>query len=272
MSERDGFEPGVPCWVDTWQDDAEAAVEFYSGIFGWECERTSPEGAERTHYLCYVRGRRVAGIGAPIPVEGHDPVWGTYITVDDVDETIAKAKEAGGKVAMEPFEALDGGRMALLVDPTGGVFMVWRNGENDGAQLVNEPGAWSMSVLHTRDTKAAGDFYVAVFGWTTETFEMGDDELTIFRLPGFVGGEPSQPVSRETVAAMQEMSAEGFPEHIPPHWGVDFWVADCDATAAKAKELGGTLIQEPFDSPGFRNAVIRDPQGAVLSISQLLAG
>jgi predicted enzyme related to lactoylglutathione lyase len=222
--------------------------------------------------MCNLRGRRVAGIGSPVPVEGHDPVWGIHITVDDVDETIAKGTEAGGKVAMEPFEALDGGRMALLVDPTGGVFMAWRNGENNGAQLVNEPGAWSMSALHTRDTQAAAEYYGAVLGWSTETFDMGDGELTIFRLPGFVGGEPSQPVSRETVAVMREMSAKDFPEDVPPHWHCDFWVADCDGTAVKAKELGGNLIAEPFDTPPFRSAVIRDPQGATFSISQLVAG
>jgi uncharacterized protein len=271
VSERDGFQQGVPCWVDTWQPDAEAAVEFYSGIFGWECERTSPEGAPRTHYMCNLRGRRVAGIGSPVPMEGHEPVWGTYVSVDDVDETVAKATEAGGKVVLEPFDALDGGRMALLVDPSGGVFMAWRNGENNGAQLVNEPGAWSMSVLHTRDTQAAADFYGAVLGWTTETFDMGG-ELTLFRLPGFEGGEASQPVSRETVAVMQDMAAEGFPDEVPPHWHCDFWVADADGTAARAKELGGSLIAEPADVPGFRSAVVRDPQGATFSISQLVGG
>jgi uncharacterized protein len=254
--------------VDTWQPDAEAAVDFYSQIFGWDCERTSPEGAPRTHYMCNLRGRRVAGIGSPPAVPDHTPVWGTYVTVDDLDETVAKAMDAGGKVAMEPFEALDGGAMALLVDPTGGVFMAWRNGENNGAQLVNEPGAWSMSMLHTRDVEAAKAFYSAVFGWTYESF----GEMDLACVPGYVGGEPQQPVSRETVAVLSDMTTEEFPEEVSSHWGVDFWIADADAAAEKTVELGGTARTEPFDTPGFRSAVLADPQGAVFTVSQLLAG
>jgi uncharacterized protein len=58
----------------------------------------------------------------------------------------------------------------------------------------------------------------------------------------------------------------------PARWNVDFWVADADATAARAARLGGTVVVEPHDVPGFRNAVVADPQGAVLSVSQLMAG
>jgi predicted enzyme related to lactoylglutathione lyase len=53
-------------------------------------------------------------------------------------------------------------------------------------------------------------------------------------------------------------------------WAVDLWVHDADATAATAAQLGGTVLVGPRDVPGFRNAVIADPQGASLSISQLL--
>jgi len=44
VSERDGYEHGVPCWVDTWQPDADAAVAFYTQLFGWEAEETTPRG------------------------------------------------------------------------------------------------------------------------------------------------------------------------------------------------------------------------------------
>ena len=64
MSERDGFAPGVPCWVDTWQPDADAAVGFYTELFGWEAEDTMPDGVEGTHYMCSLRGRDVAAIAS----------------------------------------------------------------------------------------------------------------------------------------------------------------------------------------------------------------
>ena len=45
MPERDGYIPGVPCWVDTSQPDPEAALPFYRGLFGWEFEDVMPEGS-----------------------------------------------------------------------------------------------------------------------------------------------------------------------------------------------------------------------------------
>ena len=269
MSERSGYQHGVPCWVDTWQPDLEAAVAFYTDLFGWDAEETSPPGADRRHFMCTLRGRRVAGIGSPPPISGHAPVWGTYVWVDEVEGAVAKATEAGGVVVLEPFDALDGGRLALLADPTGGVIAVWQVGENSGAQLVNEPGAWSMSALHTHDLEAAKAFYNAVFGWNYETF--GDERgMTLALVHGYEGGEPEQPVSRETVAVIADMS--GLPDEVPSHWGVDFWIADTDAAVVKATDLGGSVVQPPTDSPGFRSAVLADPQGAVFTISQLLVG
>jgi len=42
MPERDGYIPGVPCWIDTSQPDPEAAVGFYTDLFGWEFEDVMP--------------------------------------------------------------------------------------------------------------------------------------------------------------------------------------------------------------------------------------
>jgi predicted enzyme related to lactoylglutathione lyase len=60
---------------------------------------------------------------------------------------------------------------------------------------------------------------------------------------------------------------------IPPHWNVNFLVADTDALAEQARELGATIVMEPTDTiTGFRGAAIADPQGAVFSISAIKAG
>lgn len=269
MSERDGYEAGVPCWVDTWHDDPAAAKRFYEGIFGWEIEDPGEDG----YAICRLRGRDVAAIGSPIP-EGAPPraVWSTYVKVDDADEAAARAREAGGEVAVEPFDSLDGGRLAIVADPGGSVIALWEQGEHGGAQLVNEPGAWSMSICHTRDPDACRPFYSALFGWETEAFEAGGSTVELFRLPGYEGGEPEQPVPRDVVAVMIEMDAHGFPAEVPAHWGVDFWTDDADAAAAKARELGGQVILEPTDNPPFRQAALLDPGGASLTVSQLKLG
>jgi uncharacterized protein len=268
MSERDGFEPGVPCWVDTWQPDADAAVSFYTQLFDWEAEDTMPEGVEGKHYMCRLRGRDVAAVASS--PEGAPPVtaWTTYVWVDDADATVAKALDAGGSVLKEPFDALDGGRIAIIADPAGAALGVWQPGTHKGAQLVNEPGAYSMSGLVTPDPDGAKRFYPAVFGWDIRTFEMGDDELVMWTVPGFIGGEPQQPVPRDVAAVVLPASDAG--DAAPPHWSVDFWIADVDQAAAKVAELGGQVLAEPYDVPntGLRQGAFADPQGATFSLTQ----
>jgi uncharacterized protein len=84
----------------------------------------------------------------------------------------------------------------------GHCFGVWQPGAHKGAQLVNEPGAWAMSQLDTSDTEGAKAFYGAVLGWETDTFDVGEGEITLWRVLGYVGGEPEQPVSREMIGVM----------------------------------------------------------------------
>jgi len=54
---------------------------------------------------------------------------------------------------------------------------------------------------------------------------------------------------------------------VPPHWSVNFAVRDADAIARQAVTLGGGILMAPTDSPGFRSAVIRDPQGGTIAVS-----
>ena len=227
MSERNGYEHGVPCWVDTWREDVNPAAAFYGEIFGWDVVGAEPAG-EDAYAMCTLRERMVAGIGSPLPPAApkSPAAWTTYVQVDDVDETAAKVRAAGGSVLAEPFDSLDGGRIAIIADPSGAALGVWRLGEHRGAELVNEPSAWAMSFLMSPDPDAAARFYGAVFGWETESF----GPATMFRLPGFVGGEPSQPVPRDVVAVMMPA-----PEGAPPAWGVNFWVATSMASRRRRR-------------------------------------
>jgi predicted enzyme related to lactoylglutathione lyase len=248
MSERDGYEPGVPCWVDTWQPDADAALAFYTELFGWEAEDTMPPGIAGTHYMCRLRGRDVAAIASRPQAAPPSAGWNTYVWVAEAKESCAKAVEAGGSIVMEPFESLDGGRIAILADRAGATFGVWQPGSHRGAQLVNEPSAWAMSALSTSDPDGSTSFYGEVFGWETETFDAGDAQVTMWKLPGYVGGEPQQPVARDVVATMLPSDGDGP----PPSWRVDFWVMDADDVARLASESGGRVIvpRTTFPAPG----------------------
>jgi uncharacterized protein len=126
--------------------------------------------------------------------------------------------------------------------------------------------------LNTRDTEGTKVFYGAVLGWETDTFDMGEVEITLWRVPSYMGGEPEQPVSLEVVGVMAPMSGDWFPAAATPHWSVNFWVDDTDAIADRAVQLGGKAAVPPHDAPGFREAVLADPQGATFSVSKLTAG
>jgi uncharacterized protein len=265
MSERDGFQPGVPSWVDVMGPDVGSLTRFYGSVFGWDFTGPGemPGDPPGEYFVARLGGRDVAGV-ATLPADAKEPGWNTYIQVDDVDDTARRLEEAGGAVLAQPFDAPPAGRIAVVADPEGASFAIWRPGERRGAQLVNEPGAWSMSALNPGDRERAESFYGSVFGWTVDSFQLGDIDVGLFRLPGYVGGEPEQPVPRDLVATMIPQPGRA------PAWGVDFWVDDVDRAAAAAGDSGGSVVSPPEDVPGFRQAVLADPNGVPFSVSQLM--
>jgi predicted enzyme related to lactoylglutathione lyase len=273
MSERDEYPTGVPCWVDTMQPDAEAAARFYGALFGWELAGPAATGdPPGSYFVARVRGGDVAGIGSPPPAHQRPPtVWNTYVAVESADAAAEAARGAGGTVLAEPFDVPPAGRLGVVADPAGAAFGVWEAGEREGAQRVNEPGAWSMSLLATSDPEGAKAFYGAVFGWETEGFELDGAQFWLWRLPGYVGGEPAQPVPRDLVAVMAPLGADP-PAGASPSWSVDFWVDDVDATATRVAELGGAVVVEPASTPIARQATLADPEGATFTVSRVTAG
>lgn len=267
MSERDGYAAGVPCWVATVHGDPGKAVGFYSELFGWQAANVMAPGSPGEYYVCKLGGRDVAAIGSQRG-GGEPPVsaWGTYIWVDNTDEAAARVGDAGGSIVTEPFDLGQSGRLAIVTDPARAVFCLWQANEHRGAQVVNEPGAWAMSMLNTHDPEGAKAFYGAVFGWETDSFDMGGGEITLWRMPGYEGGEPEQPVPRDVIGTMMASSGEE-----PPTWSVDFWVEDADAAAGRAAELGGEVTMPPFDTPVGSTAVLADPEGAAFSVSRVSA-
>jgi predicted enzyme related to lactoylglutathione lyase len=116
INERDGYQPGVPCWVDTFQPDPDSALSFYAELFGWKVDSRMSSDSLRKYFVCTLRGRDVAAIGSQ-PSKDIPPDWNTYVWVDSIDDVAAKATEEGGSVVLEPFESLGGGRAVMLADP-----------------------------------------------------------------------------------------------------------------------------------------------------------
>ena len=277
MAERDRYIPGVPCWVDTTQPDPQAAAEFYGGLFGWEFEEKMPEGSGMHYLEATIGGRRAAAISSQ--PEGSPPqaTWNSYVWVESADDAAAKVKEAGGTVISEPMDVMDAGRLAIFADPEGAVFGVWQANEHRGAAVVNEHGGVNFNDLNTRDAESAKAFYGAVFGWRALEMEGG---FSMWVLPGY--GDFLEEINPGTKERNTELGApEGFVDVVasiapipddqpdtPAHWGITFAVDDADAAAAKATELGGSLVMPPTDMPWVRMSVIADPQGATFVASQ----
>jgi predicted enzyme related to lactoylglutathione lyase len=184
-------------------------------------------------------------------------VWTCYLAVDDADAAAARIADGGGRAIAPPMDVMDLGRMGVFVDPTGAAFGIWQAGTFAGAGIVNEPGALIWNELLTRDVSAATDFYRAALGLTPKTSDGTEVPYTELQVDG------------ATVAGMMEMSGLQWPAEIPPHWAVYFDVADCDASCARAQELGGAVAVPPTDIPIGRFAALTDPHGASFSIIQM---
>lgn len=272
MPERDGYIAGVPCWIDTTQPDPDAAASFYTGLFGWDVENVMPAEEPAKYLIARIRGGDVAAISSQWEGAPREAVWNTYIWVDDADESAAKAREAGGSIVGEPVDVGEAGRMAVLSDPQGAVFSVWQAREHRGARVVNEHGALNFNVLQTGELELAKRFYGAVFGWTT--LDLGSGQF--WAMSAY--GDYLENLTPGTRAQAAEFGAPGFEEVVAAiapltsgyagaSWNVTFGTENADATAAKATELGGTVVVPPVDAPYSRLTVLRDPQGAAFTAS-----
>jgi predicted enzyme related to lactoylglutathione lyase len=253
---RDAYLPGVPCWIDLRQPDPEAARSFYGGLFGWSF-------TDEPYAIASIDGRAVAAVA---PGDGRN--WNMYVAVSNIEATAEKVTAAGGRTA-GATEDVEVGRLAPFVDSVGASFLVWEARQFPGAQLVNAPGAWNFNDLATGDQEGAERFYGAVFGWEVTEMEFGK----CWRRPGYgdhlVASDPS-------LQAMRDVAPEGFfdavawlnPGNGDAHWNTTWGVADCDASVARAVELGARVVVEPFDAPYIRASVVEDPQGGVITLSQ----
>ena len=114
--------------------------------------------------------------------------------------------------------------------------------------------------LMTSDPQAAVAFYCGVVGWKSQVWGQGVD-YTMFVAPsGPVGGVMTLPEEARTMGAT-------------PHWLTYIGTPDCDATCARAAELGGRVLKAPGDIPTVgRFAILLDPFGAAFAVFTPLAG
>src|SRR3990170_2685009 len=113
---------GAPAWFELVTPDPDAAREFLSATFGWGFV---PYPAYPGYHVAEVQGHGVGGVRGPMPDEPDPgPRWVTFVTVDDVDATVAAAQEAEAQVVMPPTDMEGVGRMTIYSHPASGMMYV----------------------------------------------------------------------------------------------------------------------------------------------------
>jgi len=122
------------------------------------------------------------------------------------------------------------------------------------------PGHFCWIDLGAHDAQAAKRFYTALFGWTADDQQYGPAETDIYTTYQLDGRK---------VAASYPMDADQKAMGMPSSWLSYVAVADADASAARAKELGASILAEPFDVMEHgRMALVQDPGGALFALWQ----
>jgi predicted enzyme related to lactoylglutathione lyase len=240
-------------WADLASTDDAAAADFYSRIFGWEYDEM-PIGDGLVHRNAKLGGMLVAGIDPVMPGTGQPTSWTNFVFVEDIDATVATARELGAKVIAEPMDVMGEGHMAVLMDPTGAAVGLWQPGRHTGADAVNQPGTYTWVELATSDLDTARDFYSKLFGWTWTRMDR-DFEYWLAELDGrsFAGAYPK----------LEQMA------DMPSHWAPYFGVADIEATAQEIRAAGGTILVGPSQMGPGTGVAVMDPQGGAFYAIQM---
>jgi predicted enzyme related to lactoylglutathione lyase len=242
-------------WYELMTTDLAAATDFYTHAVGWTAEDSGMPGV--TYTLLKAGDARIAG-AMTLPPEacarGGQPGWIGYVGVDDVDAAVPRLEAAGGTVLRPAEDIPTIGRFAVVADPHGAAFVVFR-GEGDAPPTapMGTPGHVGWRELSAGDGPTAFDFYAGLFGWKKdEAMDMG--ALGVYQLFSVEG--------EQTGAVMTKM-----PETPAPFWLYYFNVSEILAAEARVKEKGGQMLHGPMEVPGERWIIqCLDPQGAVFAL------
>ena len=244
-------------WYDLMVPDVDAATRFYPPITGWTLAPW-PMGDGVAPYTMWANGAMpVGGVMATPPdaagasVAGSAPgaYWLAYIGTPDVDATFSEALALGGQRVVAPTDIPDVGRFAVLADPQGAAFAIFRPTTPSVPRgSMPEAGEFSWHELATTDHVAAFAFYSTLFGWApTESMDMGSSGVyQMFGQPG------------ATYGGMFDGTREG----LPPHWLLYVYVRDLEAALDAVRVGGGQVRRGPMPIPGGRVAHCADAQGA----------
>jgi uncharacterized protein len=241
-------------WYELLTSDVAAAKAFYASVVGWNSQDMPMPGM--TYTLLQVGATQVAGLMV-LPTEarsaGMKPCWVGYVGVDDADNATATVKRLGGRVFSEPRDIPGIGRFAMVADPQGAAFNLFKSNQPGERTVSNEPGQVGWHELHTREWSKAYEFYNALFGWSKgDSVDMG-------------------PMGTYQLFKISDIPSGGMfndPAATPgPYWLYYFNVDDIDAGAKRVNGGGGKILRGPNEVPGGNWVVhAADPQGAAFAL------
>ena len=247
-------------WYELTTPDVDGAIKFYPKFTNWG---TQPFDKDYTVWT--TRGQPLGGIFRltdEMRANGVPPNWMPYVEAENVDATVAKAKSLGATVIVGPDDIPGTGRFAVVQDPQGATFGVYRSSNpQPGAAWDGTPveSRFSWHELMTSDHAAAAKFYGALFGWNKiSEMDMGNG------LMYYMFGK-----SAKMYGGMFTTPSEMAGMH--PFWLCYIYVKDVARAVTTATKAGATVVRPQMDIPGGSIAILADPQGAGIAVHQTSA-
>jgi predicted enzyme related to lactoylglutathione lyase len=237
-------------WYELQTSAVEAAKTFYRKVLGWDLQDMPMQGG--TYTIFNVDGAGVGGL-MQLTAPGVAPFWSPYIEVDDVDAGAAKVGQLGGEIRVPPMDIPNVGRFAVVADPQGSHFNLFKSLNSGTPGISLQPGKVGWHELHAKDWESALKFYEAMFGWKkSERHDMGP--MGIYQIFDIEG-------SRAGAAFNSPAAGNGG------YWLLYFNVADIDTAHRLLGEAGGTVLNGPMQVPGGSWIIqAADPQGAQFAL------
>lgn len=239
-------------WYELCTKAPSTAAQFYAEVVGWQVKLSVLPDTEYT-LLCAGDVPIAGAMSLPPEQMPPRPVWFGFIAVDDVDAKAAEIGAAGGAVFKPPQDIPTIGRFAVVTDPLGAVFLLFKGaGDPPPPPAMMQSGSIGWHELHSTDWEKVWPFYERLFGWTKDqTLDLGPiGPYQLFKSSATpIGGMMTRPQA--------------------PHsfWLFYFVVDDIDAGLARVKTHGGTPLHEPREVPGGAWVITaEDPQGALFAL------
>lgn len=239
-------------WCDLSTFDITTAIEFYSGLFGWKFKKISDRSMEEDYHIAY-KSSSVASAIFVMPEYlqkmNMPSFWMSYISVENIEDVVDKAKENGAIIEVKPTEFDAESRIALIRDPSGAGFTVYEGKALNGK--IPGHGRMVWNVLHINDLDIVESFYKNVFGFSFEQEGGNRSRYGIYN------------ASKELIAHAEILSDDikGDKQYWIPIFDVD----DLAKFKSNVETLGGNTV---FIDNGNEYAIFSDTQGASFMVTE----